>query len=183
MASLTNGWKLFSAAALTAAMLFTVVPAKAEAIPDGGTFTVTWAQNPVSLNPGLSSGISSGIPGAQLFASPLQYDDQWNPHPYLAEKWEMAPDGLSLTLHLVKGAKFHDGTPITSEDVAFSIMAIKANHPFKAMYAPVSGVDTPDPYTAVIRLSKPHPAILLCMSLVLCPIMPKHVYGDRKSVV
>ena len=68
MASLTNGWKLFSAAALTAAMLFTAVPAKAEAIPDGGTFTVTWAQNPVSLNPGLSSGISSGIPGAQLFA-------------------------------------------------------------------------------------------------------------------
>ena len=182
MASLTNGWKLFSAAALTAAMLFTAVPAKAEAIPDGGTFTVTWAQNPVSLNPGLSSGISSGIPGAQLFASPLQYDDQWNPHPYLAEKWEMAPDGLSLTLHLVKGAKFHDGTPITSEDVAFSIMAIKANHPFKAMYAPVSGVDTPDPYTAVIRLSKPHPAILLCMSPVLCPIMPKHVYGTDSNI-
>ncbi|MFR4119544.1 MAG: ABC transporter substrate-binding protein [Bilophila wadsworthia] len=49
----------------------------------------------------------------------------------------MAPDGLSLTLHLVKGAKFHDGTPITSEDVAFSIMAIKASHPFKAMYAPI----------------------------------------------
>ena len=182
MASLTNGWKLFSAAALTAAMLFTAVPAKAEAIPDGGTFTVTWAQNPVSLNPGLSSGISSGIPGAQLFASPLQYDDQWNPHPYLAEKWEMAPDGLSLTLHLVKGAKFHDGTPITSEDVAFSIMAIKANHPFKAMYAPVSGVDTPDPYTAVIRFSKPHPAILLCMSPVLCPIMPKHVYGTDPNI-
>ena len=65
MASLTNGWKLFSTAALTAAMLFTAVPAKAEAIPDGGTFTVTWAQNPVSLNPGLSSGISSGIPGAR----------------------------------------------------------------------------------------------------------------------
>lgn len=92
------------------------------------------------------------------------------------------PDGLSLTLHLVKGAKFHDGTPITSEDVAFSIMAIKANHPFKAMYAPVSGVDTPDPYTAVIRLSKPHPAILLCMSPVLCPIMPKHVYGTDPNI-
>ena len=94
----------------------------------------------------------------------------------------MAPDGLSLTLHLVKGAKFHDGTPITSEDVAFSIMAIKANPPFKAMYAPVSGVDTPDPYTAVIRLSKPHPAILLCMSPVLCPIMPKHVYGTDPNI-
>lgn len=61
-------------------------------------------------------------------------------------------------------------------------MAIKANHPFKAMYAPVSGVDTPDPYTAVIRLSKPHPAILLCMSPVLCPIMPKHVYGTDPNI-
>ena len=79
-------------------------------------------------------------------------------------------------------ARFHDGTPITSEDVAFSIMAIKANPPFKAMYAPVSGVDTPDPYTAVIRLSKPHPAILLCMSPVLCPIMPKHVYGTDPNI-
>ena len=58
----------------------------------------------------------------------------------------------------------------------------KANHPFKAMYAPVSGVDTPDPYTAVIRLSKPHPAILLCMSPVLCPIMPKHVYGTDPNI-
>ena len=61
-------------------------------------------------------------------------------------------------------------------------MAVKANHPFKAMYAPVSGVDTPDPYTAVIRLSKPHPAILLCMSPVLCPIMPKHVYGTDPNI-
>ena len=51
MASLTNGWKLFSAAALTAARLFTAVPAKAGAIPHGGTFTVTWAQNPVSAEP------------------------------------------------------------------------------------------------------------------------------------
>ena len=91
MASLTNGWKLFSAAALTAAMLFTAVPAKAEAIPDGGTFTVTWAQNPVSLNPGLSSGISSGIPGAQLFASPLQYDDQWIRIPTLPKSGRWPP--------------------------------------------------------------------------------------------
>ena len=43
-------------------------------------------------------------------------------------------------------------------------------------------MDTPDPYTAVIRLSKPHPAILLCMSPVLCPIMPKHVYGTDPNI-
>ena len=42
-----------------------------------------------------------------------------------------------MTLNLVKGATFHDGEPITSEDVKFSINTIKANHPFKTMFAAV----------------------------------------------
>jgi peptide/nickel transport system substrate-binding protein len=57
-------------------------------------------------------------------------------------------------------------------------MAIKAYHPFKPMMAPVVGVDTPDAHTAVIRTSTPHPALLLCMSPALCPILPKHIYDD-----
>ena len=61
-------------------------------------------------------------------------------------------------------------------------MTIKANHPFKTMFEPVGAVDTPDPHTAVIRLSKPHPAILLCLAPPLCPIIPKHVYGDGQDV-
>ncbi|MFZ4743684.1 MAG: ABC transporter substrate-binding protein, partial [Limnohabitans sp.] len=75
-------------------------------------------------------------------------------------------------------AVFHDGKPITSEDVAFSIMAIKANHPFTTMMGPVEKVETPDPYTAIIRMNTPHPAIILAMSPALCPILPKHIYGD-----
>ena len=109
-------------------------------------------------------------------------DEPGSYYPLIAERARYAEDYSWMEIALNPRARFHDGTPITSEDVAFSIMAIKANHPFKAMYAPVSGVDTPDPYTAVIRLSKPHPAILLCMSPVLCPIMPKHVYGTDPNI-
>src|SRR5690606_6737814 len=119
---------------------------------------------------------------AQLFASPLRYDAEWKPHPYLAESWELADDGKSLTLHLRKDAVFHDGKPVTSEDVAFSIMAIKKNHPFQTMFAPVEQVETPDPHTAVIRMNQPHPAILLAMSPALCPIMPKHIYDDGQDL-
>jgi peptide/nickel transport system substrate-binding protein len=86
---------------------------------------------------------------------PLRYDENWNPQPYLAEKWEIAEDGLSVTLHLVKGTTFHDGKPITSEDVAFSVMTVKEYHPFHSMFAPVEKVETLDPQTAVIRLNKP----------------------------
>ena len=64
------------------------------------------------------------MPSTQLFASPLRFDDKWNPQPYLAESWKLAEDGKSLTLNLRKNAVFHDGKPVTSADVAFSIMAI-----------------------------------------------------------
>jgi len=76
----------------------------------------------------VQSGIATAMPSTQLFASPLRFDDQWKPQPYLAESWKLAEDGKSLTLNLRKNAVFHDGKPITSADVAFSIMAIKANH-------------------------------------------------------
>jgi peptide/nickel transport system substrate-binding protein len=139
-------------------------------------------QSPRHFNGAVQSGAATMFPSAQLFASPLMFDDKWQPHPYLAKSWEFSSDGLTLTLHLVKGATFHDGKPVTSEDVAFSIMTIKNNHPFKAMFAPVEKIDTPDPNTAVIHLAHPHPAILLAMSQALCPIIPKHVFGDGQDV-
>ncbi|MDA8771101.1 ABC transporter substrate-binding protein, partial [Planktomarina temperata] len=86
-----------------------------------------------------------------------------------------------VTLNLVDNAVFHDGTPITSEDVAFSVDTIKAHHPFKSMFAPVVSVDTPDAHTAVLNLSKPHPALMLAMSGQLMAIIPKHIYGDGQD--
>ena len=144
-----------------------------DGIPRGGTLVVN-AGNPRHLNPAVQSGTATAIPGTQIFASPLRYDAEWNPHPYLAESWEVSDDGLSITLNLVQGATFHDGEPITSEDVKFSVETVKANHPFQAMYAPVTEVETPDDYTAIIRLEHAHPAILLAMSSALLPIIPEH---------
>ena len=139
-------------------------------------------QVPRHFNGAVQSGTATGLVSTQVFASPLRYDDRWNPKPYLAKSWEIAPDNLSVTLHLVEGALFHDGRPVTSEDVAFSIQVIKANHPFQTMLEPVSAVETPDPHTAIIRLSRPHPALLLAMSPGLMPILPKHVYGDGQEI-
>ncbi len=162
--------------------LMSITSALAQAPKSGGTLTIELSQAPRHLNAAVQSGVATMRPAAQLFASPLRYNDKWEPQPYLAEKWELAPDGKSLTLHLVKNAVFHDGHPITSEDVAFSIMTIKANHPFATMLAPVDRVETPDPHTAVIQMNSPHPAILLAMSPALCPIIPKHIYGDGQDI-
>ena len=89
---------------------------------------------------------------------------------------------MSVTLNLVKDATFHDGAPIKSSDVAFSVKVIQENHPFKTMFSPVESVETPDEHTAVLKLSKPHPALMLAMSSQLMPIIPEHVYGDGQDV-
>jgi len=49
------------------------------------------------------------------------------------------------------------------------------------MFAPVTSVDTPDAHTAVLNLSKPHPALMLAMSGQLMAIIPKHIYGDGQN--
>lgn len=176
---LTRRTLLGTAAAVMAASM-TSGPLFAQA--KGGTLVIVSSQVPRHLNPAVQSGTATAVPGTQIFASPLRFDENWNPHPYLAESWDVSEDGLSVTLHLVKGAKFHDGHPITSEDVQFSIMTIKDNHPFKSMFEPVTEIETPDENTAVIKLSKRHPALLLALSSALCVIIPKHVYGDGQDI-
>ncbi len=148
----------------------------------GGTLVIASTQTPRHFNPAVQSGIATAVPGTQIFASLLRYDAEWNPQPYLAKSWEASEDGMSVTVTLVDNAKFHDGKPVTSEDVKFSIETIRDNHPFKSMFAPVTEIETPDASTAIIKLSQPHPALLLAMSGALCPIIPKHVYGDGQDL-
>lgn len=166
--------RFFRRATLAAA---TLAFASSAAYAEG---TLVWGttQVPRHFNPAVQSGIATMMPGAQIFASPLRFDDKWDPQPYLAESWSFQDDGKSLLLKLVPNAKFHDGKPITSEDVAFSIMTAKAHHPFQTMFAAVERVETPDPRIAVIHLSQPHPGILLALSPPFLPVLPKHVYDD-----
>ncbi len=170
-----------SIAAALSAMSFQFSAVADDGAKRGGTLLWAVQNTPRHLNPAVQSGIATGEPGTQLFAAPLRYDADWTPQPYLAESWSTSADGLRVTLNLVKGATFHDGKPIKSSDVAFSIKTVQENHPFKTMFAPVVSVDTPNDHTAVINLSKPHPALLLAMSSQLLPIIPEHVYGDGQD--
>ena len=168
--------KLFSKSTLAGALALALSAGFTPAFAD--TLVVGTTQTPRHFNGAIQSGIATFMPTAQIFASPLKFDANWNPEPYLADSWETSEDGLSVTLHLHPGVKFHDGVALTSEDVKFSIETIKANHPFQTMLEPVTSIDTPDELTVVIHLAHPHPALLLAMSPALMPILPKHIYGE-----
>jgi len=156
--------------------------ALADPKPGGELIISVGTGPPRSLNSAVASGYSTIMISTQIFASPLRYDEHWNPQPYLARDWNISKDGLSVTLHLMDGATFHDGYPVTSEDVAFSIMTVKEYSPFKDAMAPVERVDTPDRRTVIVHLQRPHPAILMAMSPLIMPVLPKHIYGDGQDV-
>jgi len=148
----------------------------------GGTLVQASTQAGTGVNHGVASGVAIGNPSSKMFASLVHLDVNWDPQPYLAESWEVSEDGLTITLHLVDGATFHDGAPITSADVKFSIEVVKNNHPFTGMWGPLESIDTPDDLTVVINLADPHPAMWIAMSDVLMPIMPKHIMDDGTAI-
>ena len=148
----------------------------------GGTLVVGGGTGVRHLNPAVQPGGATGGLGAQLFAGLVRIDDSFEPRPYLAERWDLSRNGLRYTFHLRKNARFHDGTPITSEDVAFSLAVVKEHHPFGAvMFGAVERVETPDPLTAVLRLSRAHPALMQALAPALMPVLPRHVFGDGRD--
>ena len=173
---------LKASAAFSGATIFGIPLEVAAQAAKGGVLVIGTTQAPRHLNSAVQSGVATMVPAAQLFASPIRMDKNWKPVSNLAERWSVSPDNRSITLNLRKDAVFHDGHPITAEDVKFSIETIRDNHPFKTMYGPVNAVTISDPLTAVVRLSEPHPALLLAMASALTPIIPKHVFGDGTDV-
>jgi peptide/nickel transport system substrate-binding protein len=158
--------------------LLLLAPALVHAQVRGGTLKISYAE-PTHLNTAIVSGTPTGFPATQLFASLILFDDKFQPRPYLAERWDLSPDGRAYTFHLVKNATFHDGKPVTSADVKFSIETVKANHPFGvAMHRALEAVETPDPHTVIFRLNHPYPAFMSTLAPLLLPVLPKHVFGD-----
>lgn len=79
--------------------------------------------------------------------------------PSLAESWSVAKDGLSYEFVLRKNARFHDGSPVTAEDVKFSFDRYKGTAS-KSLKDRVAAVETPDPGRVRFRLKQPWPDFL-----------------------
>src|SRR5881296_1694689 len=76
--------------------------------------------------------------------------------PSLAESWSMSADGLVYEFVLRRGVRFHNGDPVTADDVKFSFERYRgvAHKPLKES---VAAMETPDPGRVRIRLKRPWP--------------------------
>ena len=79
--------------------------------------------------------------------------------PSLAESWSVSKDGLVYEFVLRKGARFHNGDPVTAEDVKFSFERYRGTAS-KTLRERVAAVETPDPSRVRFRLKRPWPDFL-----------------------
>lgn len=153
----------------------------AETPVSGGTLNWAYYPDPTALIAiNTSSGTGQAI-GPKINEGLLDFDYDLNPKPLLATSWSASDDGLRYTFALRKGVKWHDGKDFTSEDVKFTIFRLKEAHPRgRITFQNVTSVETPDPLTAIIVLSKPAPYLISALGSSESPIVPKHVYETFK---
>ena len=95
------------------------------------------------------------------------------------ESWDVSADGKQYTFHLRKGVTFHDGQPLTSADVKFSLglyqnpdsLAVNSSR-----YKAVKEVQTPDAQTAVLVLDQPSAPLLDALAYMY--IYPQHALAS-----
>ena len=111
--------------------------------------------------------------------------------PELAERWEVSPDARTFTFHLRRGVKYPDiapanGREFTAADVRFSFEYIArtgehAKLPTSNIGWMLEGldrIDSPDPYTAIVRFKEPFAPFLNYVSHEFVYIMPREIF-DR----
>jgi peptide/nickel transport system substrate-binding protein len=94
--------------------------------------------------------------------------------PDLAQSWESSDDGLEYTFHL-REARFSDGTPVTAQDVVFSLTRLRDDPESvqSAMYQVIADISAPDERTVVIRLSEPSAPFLATLAMFAAAILPE----------
>ena len=84
------------------------------------TLTFLWGGDTDKLDPPAMTSQEGFIATTAMYEGLVRYKSgSTDVEPALAEKWDVSADGLTYTFHLRSGVKFHDGSPLTAEAVAF----------------------------------------------------------------
>ncbi|EWY36480.1 ABC transporter substrate-binding protein [Skermanella stibiiresistens SB22] len=103
---------------------------------------------------------------ANLFESLTRIDARGEVIPGLAESWQVSPDGLTYTFKLRANVRYHDGTGFDAADVKFALDRARGPDSVnaqKAYFAAIASVETPDPLTVIVGLSRPDGQFLFNM--------------------
>ncbi|MGA2192931.1 MAG: peptide-binding protein [Nitrospirota bacterium] len=164
---------------LKTAFLMLLIPAlllscskRHEDIKDPNTITVALGADAKRLIPMLASDSASADISGFIFNGLTKYDKDIKITGDLAESWDVSPDGLTITFHLRRNVKWHDGVPFTSADVLFTYKTLKdpkVATPYSDSLGPLESVEAPDPYTVRVTYKEPFAPALESWGMGMIP--------------
>ena len=145
----------------------------------GGTLSEGIIGRPRFINPVIAKSDADRDLTELIYSGLLRATPEGDLVPDLTEKYDVSEDGLTYTFTLRPELFWHDGEPITSADIAFTIgkvrdqgLAIKS--PKRANWEGVT-VETPDPLTVIFSLKQPYAPFLESTTM---GIIPKHIWQN-----
>lgn len=159
-------------------------------IQRGGIYRVPLLQEPATLDPPYVQDQFGVTVVQQIFNGLVQFDSYLRILPDLASSWQVTDEGKAYEFVLQTDARFHNGQPVTAEDVVFSIARLLKADPSPAILpqlqkiagAPeysagqsdrVEGLEIIEPHKLRIRLSEPHGPFLTALGMYQAKIVPK----------
>jgi peptide/nickel transport system substrate-binding protein len=124
------------------------------------SLTVGQAGDAITLDPHANNGIVEASMASNIFDPLVVLDKKMEIKPGLAERWEN-PNPTTWIFHLRRTVKFHDGSPLTAEDVKYSIERILSWKPFGAMgglaayISAISSARAIDAHTVELKTDEP----------------------------
>jgi peptide/nickel transport system substrate-binding protein len=175
-------------AAAIASMTFprSMVAQTPEAAPAGkilpktlnGTAILTITGEPLSFNLNQQADDNLWPIACNIYNTLFSLDNDFNLIMELATGYEVSEDSLSISVTLNPLAYWHDGERVTSADVKYSLEQTAGDAAAFAapLISALESVDTPDEYTAVLKLSRPSGSIIGFLGWYGVTILPAHIY-------
>ena len=164
------------------------LPAAVAAAATNGVVRYATLAEPETLNPLLGATVAVGNVSALVFDGLVRIGEDGRPVPDLAtvvpsrDNGGISADGRTITYHLDPRARWHDGQPVTAEDVAFTWHAIMNPRNLVALragYEEITAAEVVDPHTVRFRLRRAYaPMLYLFTTISPGAILPKHVLGS-----
>ena len=138
---------------------------------DANRLVMPLQSSPTNLDPRVGNDNASGRIFDLCCRGLIRVTPEMDYAPDVAQSWE-TPDDRTIIFKLNPNAKFHDGRPVTAQDVKWtfdSLMAENFTSSKKSGYAAVQAIETPDPQTVVFRLKEPNGGIFDNLTLGILP--------------
>lgn len=125
-----------------------------------------------TLVPVLATDSASHSVAGQIYNGLVKYDKDLRLVGDLAESFNVAPDGLTITFKLRRNVRWHDGAPFTARDVLYTYRVIidpKTPTAYSEDFKQVASATAPDPYTVVVRYKSPFAPALASWGTAMLP--------------